>query len=138
MSSTLLIALGATLALYALFVLGLVLSGHRGQARAVAGFVPDCALLFKRLAADPRVSRRRKAALVLLAGYLVMPLDLVPDFIPVAGQLDDAILVALVLRWVVRGGGEELVRAHWPGPASSLAVVLRVAGLAVQPAPRLI
>jgi uncharacterized membrane protein YkvA (DUF1232 family) len=128
MSSTLLIALGATLALYALFVLGLVLSGRRGQARAVAGFVPDCALLFKRLAADPRVSRRRKAALALLAGYLVMPLDLVPDFIPVAGQLDDAILVALVLRALVRSGGPDLLTEHWPGPQRSLDVLRRVAG----------
>ncbi len=87
---------------------------------------PDCALLVKRLLADPRVPRRHKLALALLAGYLVMPLDLVPDFIPVAGQLDDAILVALVLRRVLRGNGE-LVRAHWPGPAPSLAVVLRMA-----------
>jgi uncharacterized membrane protein YkvA (DUF1232 family) len=119
------------LAVYALFVLALLAVGRRGDARAVAGFVPDCAVLFKRLAADPRISRRRKAALLLLVGYLVMPLDLVPDFIPVAGQLDDAILVALVLRWVVRGGGSELVRAHWPGPESSLAVVLRMSGMPV-------
>jgi uncharacterized membrane protein YkvA (DUF1232 family) len=55
-----------------------------------------------------------------------MPLDLVPDFIPIAGQLDDAILVAIVLRRVLRGNGD-LVRAHWPGPGSSLAVVLRIA-----------
>ena len=122
------------LALYAAFVLALLVTGRSAQARAVAGFVPDCAVLFKRLAADPRLQRRHKLAVVLLAGYLVMPLDLVPDFIPVAGQLDDAVLVALVLRWVVRGGGEELVRAHWPGPASSLTLMLRMAGLAGSPA----
>jgi uncharacterized membrane protein YkvA (DUF1232 family) len=120
----------ALLALYAALVLGLVVAGRRAQARAVARFVPDCAVLFKRLAGDPRVSRARKVALVLLVGYLAMPIDLVPDFIPVAGQLDDAILVALVLRWVVRGGGEELIREHWPGPESSLMVLLRMAGLA--------
>ncbi|MEA2458830.1 MAG: hypothetical protein QOC95_1802 [Thermoleophilaceae bacterium] len=123
----------AAIVLYALFVLALMLTGRRTQARAVAGFVPDCAVLFKRLAADPRLQRRHKVAVVLLTGYLVMPLDLVPDFIPVAGQLDDAVLVALVLRWVLRGGGEELVRAHWPGPVSSLAVLLRMAGLAGEP-----
>ncbi len=122
------------LALYVAFVLALVVTGQRSRARAVAGFVPDCAVLFKRLGADPRLQPRHRLAVVLLAGYLVMPLDLVPDFIPIAGQLDDAVLVALVLRWVVRGGGEELVRAHWPGPASSLAVLLRMAGLARGPA----
>jgi uncharacterized membrane protein YkvA (DUF1232 family) len=124
----------AALALYAAFVLVLAIAGRGSQARAVAGFVPDCAVLLGRLARDPRVSRRRKAVLALVAAYLAMPLDLVPDFIPVAGQLDDAILVALALRSLIRTGGADLVRAHWPGPQSSLAVVLRVAGLAARPA----
>ncbi len=56
-----------------------------------------------------------------------MPFDLVPDFIPVAGQLDDAIAVALVLRAVLRGGDRGLLEEHWPGPASSLNVVTRLA-----------
>ena len=56
-----------------------------------------------------------------------MPFDLVPDFIPVAGQLDDAIIVALVLRAVVRSGGPDLLREHWPGPAASLTVLMRLA-----------
>jgi uncharacterized membrane protein YkvA (DUF1232 family) len=120
------VAVGA-LALYAAAVALLILAGRRADARALAGFVPDCARLFKRLAGDPRVPRRHKAALVLAAGYLAMPIDLVPDFIPVAGQLDDAILVALVLRSLVRAAGPEVVSTHWPGPASSLSVVLRLA-----------
>ena len=62
-----------------------------------------------------------------LIAYLVMPIDLVPDFIPVAGQLDDAILVALVLRRVLRGSGAPLLREHWPGPDRSLRAVQRVA-----------
>ena len=65
--------------------------------------------------------------LVAVLFYLALPFDLVPDVIPVAGQLDDLIIVALVLRAVLRGGGEELVREHWPGPASSLRLVLRLA-----------
>jgi uncharacterized membrane protein YkvA (DUF1232 family) len=127
-------ALIGVLAVYAALVLALVAAGRRTDARAVAGFVPDCAILFKRLAADARVPRRQKVAVVLVAAYLVMPLDLVPDFLPVAGQLDDAILVSLVLRWIARAGGVPLVREHWPGPASSLRVVLRLAGLAAGPA----
>ena len=113
---------------YAAFVLALVAAGRRAQARAVAGFVPDCIVLIKRLIADSRVPRSRKLPLVLLSGYLVSPIDLVPDFIPVAGQLDDAILVALALRFLARGGGAELVREHWPGPDESLRAVLRLAG----------
>jgi uncharacterized membrane protein YkvA (DUF1232 family) len=109
-------------------VVGLLVAGRRSGARALAGFVPDCVVLFRRLLGDARVPRRRKLLLAALAGYLAMPFDLVPDFIPVAGQLDDAILVALVLRAVLRGGGTELIREHWPGPEESLAVVLRLAG----------
>jgi uncharacterized membrane protein YkvA (DUF1232 family) len=84
----------------------------------------------RRLVRDPRVPRRRKALLVALAVYLSSPIDLIPDFLPIAGQLDDALLAGLALRAVLRGGGEELVREHWPGPQSSLEVVLRLAGAA--------
>jgi uncharacterized membrane protein YkvA (DUF1232 family) len=115
-------------AVYAAFVLALVLVGRRESARALAGFVPDCIVVVRRLLHDPRVPRRYKLLLGLLVGYLAMPFDLMPDFIPVAGQLDDAIVVAVVLRAVLRGGGPDLLREHWPGPESSLAVVLRLVG----------
>ena len=62
-------------------------------------------------------------------GYLALPFDLVPDFIPVAGQLDDVIVVGLVLRAVLRSGPPGLLREHWPGPTRSLAVLERAAGL---------
>jgi uncharacterized membrane protein YkvA (DUF1232 family) len=123
----LLVAAALTLALYALFVAVLFLAGRRSEARALASFLPDCIVLFRRLLGDPRIPRRRKLVLGLLLAYLAMPLDLVPDFIPVAGQLDDAIIVVLVLRSVLRAGGPELVREHWPGPRESLEVVLRAA-----------
>ena len=126
--SALLIAAAAVLALYAAFVVALLTAGRRGQARALAGFVPDCAVLFKRLIADERLPRRRKLPIALMAAYLISPIDLVPDFIPVVGQLDDAILVALVLRSVVSAAGPELIEEHWPGPAESLRAVLRLAG----------
>jgi uncharacterized membrane protein YkvA (DUF1232 family) len=80
----------------------------------------------ERLLGDPRVPRRKKALLVALAGYLALPFDLVPDFIPVAGQLDDVVIVGLVLRSLIRGGGEPLVREYWPGPDTSLSLVLRL------------
>jgi uncharacterized membrane protein YkvA (DUF1232 family) len=115
-------------AVYAVVVLALVLAGRRDRARGVAGFIPDCIVLAKRLLRDPRVPRRRKLLLGAVVGYLALPFDLVPDFIPVAGQVDDAVVVALGLRALLRGSGDELVREHWPGPASTLALVLRLAG----------
>jgi uncharacterized membrane protein YkvA (DUF1232 family) len=123
-----LIALGTLLVLYAGFVAVLAAVGRGPEARAFARFVPDCVVLFGRLLKDPGVPRSRKLLLLALIGYLAMPVDLIPDFIPVAGQLDDAILVALVLRAVLRGASADLIRQHWPGPDDSLRSVLRLAG----------
>ena len=117
----------AAVALYAGFVLVLLVAGRRTHARAITGFVPDCAVLFKRLLGDRRIPRRRKLAIGALAVYLASPIDLVPDFLPVVGQLDDAILAVLVLRGVIRGAGEGVVREHWPGPEASLTPLLRLA-----------
>ncbi len=122
-----LVALAVALVLYLAAVLGLVRAGRRTDARALAGFIPDCVVLFRRLLGDSRVSRSRKALLGVLVVYLALPIDLVPDVIPVAGQLDDLLLVALVLRTVLRGSGEALLREHWPGPQRSLDVIRRIA-----------
>jgi uncharacterized membrane protein YkvA (DUF1232 family) len=105
-------------------VLVLVALGRRQDARDVATFIPDCLILFKRLLGDPRVPRRAKAMLALLVLYLAMPLDLVPDFVPVAGQLDDAILVAVVIAYVTRKAGRDVVQELWPGSDRGLRVVL--------------
>jgi uncharacterized membrane protein YkvA (DUF1232 family) len=117
------------LGLYVVAVAALIAAGRREDARALAGFIPDCVVLVSRLARDRRISRMRRAVLWLVLGYLVLPIDLVPDFLPVAGQLDDAVLLGLALRILVRGGGSELVRGAWPGPEASLEIVLRAAGL---------
>ena len=123
----LVISLGMFLAIYAAFIAWLVLRGRREDARAFATFIPDCIVLVTRLARDPRVPRRRKFLLFALVAYLSLPFDLVPDFIPVAGQLDDAIIVALVLRQFIRAGGEPMMRELWPGPERSLVLILRLA-----------
>jgi uncharacterized membrane protein YkvA (DUF1232 family) len=128
---TWLLIAGATLVgVYLVLTGALVVAGRGGRAAAVVRFVPDCAVLFARLLRDPVVPRRHR---LLLAGtllYLASPIDLVPDFIPIAGQLDDAIVVGLVLRAVVRGTGDDLLRRHWPGSEQSLGVLLRLAGRA--------
>jgi uncharacterized membrane protein YkvA (DUF1232 family) len=88
--------------------------------------VPDVIRLTRRLAADRSLPRRLRAKLWLLFGYLVMPVDLIPDFIPVIGYADDAIVVTLVLRSVVKSAGQEAVVRHWPGSDDGLAAVLRL------------
>jgi uncharacterized membrane protein YkvA (DUF1232 family) len=103
-----------------------VLAGQRTEARALAGFVPDCAVLFGRLIRDSRVSRWRKLVPIPLAAYLAMAFDLIPDFIPVAGQLDDALVVALALRLITSGADASVIRRNWPGPQNSVELVLRL------------
>jgi uncharacterized membrane protein YkvA (DUF1232 family) len=122
-----LISLATLLVVWAAFVSWLIALGRRDDARALAGFVPDCIVLVSRLVTDSRVPRRRKLLLAGLVGYLALPFDLIPDFVPVAGQLDDVLVVAFVFRYFLRSGGEQLVRENWPGPERSLQLVLRLA-----------
>lgn len=100
---------------------------RRTRARELAAFIPDCAVLFKRLLADPRVPRRAKVALGASVGYLAMPFDLIPDFIPVLGQLDDALLVAVTMAYVTRTAGREVITELWPGSETGLRAVLALA-----------
>jgi uncharacterized membrane protein YkvA (DUF1232 family) len=123
-----LLVLACLLVVYTAFVVAVMVAGRAQAVRGVAGFIRDSIVLLRRLLGDPRVRRRHKLLLGALIGYLAFPFDLVPDFIPVAGHLDDAVAVALALRVVLRGSGTALLREHWPGPESSLAVVLRLAG----------
>ncbi|MEA2537690.1 MAG: hypothetical protein QOF11_1924 [Chloroflexota bacterium] len=125
----------ALLAAGAWSVLVAVLWLHR-PSRELAGFtirlVPDLVRLVRALLADGTTPRSVKAALVGLLFYLLSPFDLVPDFLPVIGSLDDLILSALVLRWAGRRVGLEGLRAHWSGSQEGFALLLRLLGV---PAP---
>ena len=91
--------------------------------------LPDVLRLVKRLASDPALSRGVRIRLVLLLAYLALPIDLVPDFIPIVGYADDAIIVAAVLRSVVRRAGVDAVRRHWPGTDEGYAALARLTGV---------
>ncbi|ONI92447.1 hypothetical protein ALI22I_04135 [Saccharothrix sp. ALI-22-I] len=124
------VLLGVVLGLLGLWLallLGLFLIRPRGGALALAvRLLPDVLRLVARLARDPRVPRSARVRLWLLLAYLALPFDLVPDFIPVLGYADDAILVSWVLRSVIRTTGPDLVAEHWPGTPDGLAVVRRL------------
>ena len=96
-------------------------------AREAAGFVPDVVMLFKDLAQDDRIPRRAKVEAALAAGYLVMPIDLIPDFIPGIGQLDDIAIVGWAVRRLMLGAGEGVLREHWRGTDRGLEVLMQLA-----------
>ncbi|MBI2684577.1 MAG: DUF1232 domain-containing protein [Actinobacteria bacterium] len=120
---------GAFLLVYGVLLVALALAGRAGDARAFARFIPDCVVLMTRLARDPSLPRSTRWLVVALGAYLALPIDIVPDVLPVVGQLDDAILVALVLRRVVRAAGLDALVRHWPGPEASLRLVRSLVGL---------
>jgi uncharacterized membrane protein YkvA (DUF1232 family) len=94
--------------------------------RDSARIVPDAIRLVSRLSRDRTLSRTIRLRLLLLLGYLALPIDLVPDFVPVLGYADDAIVIGLVLRSVIRRAGPEVVRQHWPGTESGLNTLARL------------
>ena len=96
--------------------------------RDLMRLLPDLVRLLRGLAADGSLPRGVRVRLWLMLGYLALPIDLVPDFIPVLGYADDAIVVALVLRSVVRRAGADAVVRHWPGTPEGLAALQRLTG----------
>jgi uncharacterized membrane protein YkvA (DUF1232 family) len=105
---------------------------HR-PTRELAGpairIIPDVVRLTRSLLADRQTPPIAKVALAGMLIYLVSPIDLIPDFIPVVGQLDDIVVAALVLRWTGRRIGIEGLRAHWSGSDAGFEVLLRMLGL---------
>ncbi len=96
--------------------------------REALRLLPDVLRLIRRLAGDRSLPRGVRVRLLLLLAYLALPLDLVPDFIPVLGYADDVIVVLLVLRSVVRAAGPGALQRHWPGTPDGLAAVRRLLG----------
>jgi uncharacterized membrane protein YkvA (DUF1232 family) len=97
--------------------------------RDILRLLPDLLRLLKRLATDPSLPRGVRIRLWLLLAYLAMPFDLVPDFIPVLGYADDAVIVALALRSVTHRAGPEALDRHWPGTPDGLAAIRRLTGV---------
>jgi uncharacterized membrane protein YkvA (DUF1232 family) len=114
-------------AAWAALVTTFVLARPRGGGLAEAvRLLPDTLRLVRRLAADRGLSRGVRVRLVLLLAYLAMPIDLIPDVIPVLGYADDAIVVIVVLRSAVRRAGIDAVRRHWPGTDAGFAALCRL------------
>jgi uncharacterized membrane protein YkvA (DUF1232 family) len=127
---TFLIALAVVAGVWLVAVLALVVAGRRLAARELALLIPNLLLLFRGLLGDPRVPRGARVALVLAGLWLASPIDLVPEFIPVLGPVDDAVVAALALRYVVKRAGPEVVAEHWRGEQATLDRVLRLARVA--------
>jgi len=128
-SRALLIGIVAAVAVWLIAVLVLVLFGRRSAARQLVALVPNLLALFRDLMRDPRVPRSSKLLLGLAIVWILSPIDLIPEFIPVAGPLDDAIVAALVVRHVLRRTGRSVLAEHWKGDPATLNAVIRLAGM---------
>ena len=127
---TLLVVLGIVGLSYAVLLGVLLLARPRDvDLRQAARLIPDVARLVPRLARDRTLPRSVRVRLWLLLAYLVCPIDLVPDVLPVIGWADDVILVLLVLRSVVRSAGSAALERHWPGTAPGLEALRQLAGV---------
>jgi uncharacterized membrane protein YkvA (DUF1232 family) len=122
---TLLLGVGIAVLIWVAVVLALALTGRRARARELAALVPNLLLLFRGLLRDPRVPRRAKLWLVFAVAWIASPIDLVPEFVPIAGPLDDAIVAVLVLRHLLRSTPREVLLEHWRGEEATLARLLR-------------
>jgi uncharacterized membrane protein YkvA (DUF1232 family) len=126
----LLIAAGVLLAVWVLAVVAFLAVGRKTIARELVTFLPNLIRLFRGLLGDARVPRSSKALLAVAAVWLASPIDLIPEFLPGVGALDDAVIAGLVLRHLVKRAGPEVVRDHWRGDPRSLSLLLRLSGSA--------
>jgi len=120
------VAAALLLAWLALVVALVIVRPRGGLLREALRLLPDVLRLIRRLAADKTLPRGVRIRLGLLLAYLALPIDVIPDFIPVLGYADDAIIVTAVLRGVVRHAGLDAVRTHWPGTDDGFAALIRL------------
>jgi uncharacterized membrane protein YkvA (DUF1232 family) len=124
----------ALLATWLLLVVALLVARPRGALLGEAmRLLPDTLRMLGNLATDRDVPVCVRVRLWLLFAYLAMPFDLIPDFIPVLGYADDAIIAVLVLRSVIRRAGPDAIRRHWPGTQDGLGALARAAKLNLDP-----
>jgi uncharacterized membrane protein YkvA (DUF1232 family) len=132
---TLLIGLAVAAGVYLAAVAALYLAGRRTAARELATLLPNLLMLFKGLVGDARVPRWSKALLLLGIAWVASPIDLIPEFIPVLGPLDDAVVAALILRHLLRTAGPDVIAEHWRGDPVTLEKLLRLSRRGAQPPP---
>jgi uncharacterized membrane protein YkvA (DUF1232 family) len=121
----LLTAAAVVLVVWVVAIGALVLLGRKTQAKELAALLPNLLVLFRGLLKDPRVPRSSKAWLIFAVAWIASPIDLVPEFIPVLGPLDDAVVTVLVLRHVVRRTDRSVLAKHWRGNLAFLDRVVR-------------
>lgn len=124
-----LIWLAVAVAVWVAVILALVVAGRRTAARELRRLLPNVVALFRGLFRDPRVPVSAKVLLGAGVVWIASPIDLIPEFIPIAGPLDDAIVAALVLRYTLRRAGSHVAAEHWHGDPATLAVLLRLSGV---------
>ncbi|NIJ12495.1 uncharacterized membrane protein YkvA (DUF1232 family) [Saccharomonospora amisosensis] len=126
----LVVSAAALVVVWLALVVALVVANPRGRSLSEAmRLLPDLLRLVRRLATDRELPLGVRLRLWLLLAYLALPIDLVPDFIPVLGHADDAIVVTVVLRSTARRAGSPALARHWPGTAAGFSTLCRLTGL---------
>ena len=119
--------IGVAVAVWLVAIVALFLAGRRLAAKELATLLPNLVRMCRTLLRDPRVPRGSKVLVGLAVVWFASPIDLIPEFIPVLGPLDDAVLAALVLRHLVKRAGRDVVADAWPGDPATLERMLRLA-----------
>lgn len=135
MLTDILISVAATLlAAWLLLVTALIIGRAKGVPLTEGlRLLPDVLRLLRRLAADPALPRAVRARAWIALAWLLSPVDLIPEFLPVIGPADDIIVVTILLRSMIRHAGPEAVQRHWPGTPQGLAVLARLCRLPIPP-----
>jgi uncharacterized membrane protein YkvA (DUF1232 family) len=105
-----------------------MIAGRRSAARELATLIPNLVVLFRGLLGDHRVPWQAKAWIAVAIAWVVSPIDLIPEFLPIVGPLDDAIVAALVLRYVMKHADPDVLTEHWRGDPTTLR---RIVGMRV-------